>query len=301
MARVFIDFKQDIIDPQRALKILENCPYDNQRRLNHAHIAEIVDLMRKGTFETTTLSFCSLQKSPHNFLLLDGQHRLWAVVESGKPYTFRCQFDSVSDMEEMGRLYASLDAGLIRNMRQRLQALDGGEHTPDHLAQVGGCVLFIEHGFETSAIKKKPDWKNPQVRLAKFRQWEEEYDLLSECMMGASSKVRKQFMRAGSLSVFLVAARFCPVQTRMLANEIGDNANLEKFSAAWHYHNFFLDRELPDWPQYARYVAAMWGAHYRGKTVQKLYSREAGQPMLIAGTPYDGKIERPCLAKNGHR
>ena len=92
------------IAPQEALFLLENL-HDNQRTLRTKAVSILEKEMRQGTFKLSTDAILILRGKLGN-----GQHRLTAVVQSGKPQ----QFLVLKTNDES--IYKVLDCGMRRTI-----------------------------------------------------------------------------------------------------------------------------------------------------------------------------------------
>jgi len=94
------------VTPEQAAKWLEE--NTKNRPLCHAHVQRLAEDMRARRWQLTHqgIAFDS------NGLLLDGQHRLWAIVEAGVPITFQVFFNEPPDSRlviDAGKRRSNLD------------------------------------------------------------------------------------------------------------------------------------------------------------------------------------------------
>jgi len=299
MFRKFIRESEELVDPDRAGKILANCAYDRQRNLARMHVRFLADMMRSGKFIPCELQLCSTRSDPDTFVLLDGQHRLAAIVECQIPQLLRFCYLQVQDMKEMGELYASIDSGRLRSLNQRIHAVKSTQAPTSDIALVGAAALFVEQGFVSAhIIRNDIKFRSPIDRVALFEEWHDEYCVIKESLAGASHGISKLFWRTAGVAVFLVASRFQAVRARELLCQIGDNDMLIKQSPSWQFINNlntkFRGGGRGHWASYARFVATIWNAHYQGKDqIIVLNARREDLPIELMGTPFDGKTEQP--------
>ena len=100
-----------------------------QRSISQDAVAQYAADMRKGAWKFVPNLVISL--TPDGFIL-DGQHRLSAVVQSGIPQRFMIHFDG--DQSH----FSVIDRGRVRNQVQ--------------LASMGGCTFDL--GYHVSADRK---------------------------------------------------------------------------------------------------------------------------------------------------
>jgi hypothetical protein len=116
--------QQMTIDPEQALRWLDTCNTNN-RKVSDKHVQRLARDMAEGKW---VLTHAGIAFGPDN-TLLDGQHRLWAIVESGR--TVEMFVWRNVDPETM----IAIDCGKMRSMADILNiAGANGEVTNYHLA-----------------------------------------------------------------------------------------------------------------------------------------------------------------------
>ena len=106
--RPLIHSKIQVVTPEQATAWLEN-NYIGNRKVNTRRIQQWVGAMERGEWRITGQGLIF----DWDGFLLNGQHRLRAVVELGKPVEFYCTFNE--DPEN----FKIMDSGLPRSMKDR--------------------------------------------------------------------------------------------------------------------------------------------------------------------------------------
>lgn len=79
------------ITPAVAQEMLKESAYNRQRPLSQSRVAWYADEMRNGTFEDgSSMTICELNQKQ---ILINGNHRLHAIVRSKKNSYVRCDGD----------------------------------------------------------------------------------------------------------------------------------------------------------------------------------------------------------------
>ena len=108
------EYKRMMISPEVALRILGN-NYESNRRINKGNILRIEDEMKSGNFWSENGQTITITKSGK---LLNGQHRLTAIVNTGVtlPFLLAIVDDEDADVD----LFSTIDIGLPRKPMQML-------------------------------------------------------------------------------------------------------------------------------------------------------------------------------------
>jgi hypothetical protein len=89
-----IKFDVRVITPDEAASILAAVPPGVNRKISHGRVVEIADDMTEGRWMTQTGE--SIKFDTDN-ILIDGQHRLAAIVRAQVPIEMACVFDVIRD------------------------------------------------------------------------------------------------------------------------------------------------------------------------------------------------------------
>ena len=114
------------IDPTQAAQMLIDYPYERQRTVNRHYVGYYAQMMTNGEWVEGTEIAIAYAPNGDGHLhghLVNGQHRLMAVVEAGVPIDFTTKTFVCDDDEEIAKLYGMIDTGRSRNMGDYLRAL----------------------------------------------------------------------------------------------------------------------------------------------------------------------------------
>jgi hypothetical protein len=195
------------VTPALAEAWLTDMKYADQRALSQEAVDRIATLMKRGKFSQRT--YIRIANLNGQRLLLDGQHRLWAVFDSGVPTTFVVVEESAKTDEDVAWIYGNIDIGKRRSKAE----LFGPLHLPDEFGlsrgdveslgsaiafMVGGCVKFRDRDtpLPTDLLLERMRLYAPYAR--------QYVGLLDGCL----ARVRKGAMRAPTLSVAMLTLRY---------------------------------------------------------------------------------------------
>lgn len=109
------------VNPALAKRILTTKLWDRQRPVRKRTVVNYAKQMTKGYWEP--MSVIRFAVVGGNEYLVDGQHRLEAVVESNTTQEFVVIKQEVTDFDKVAKVYSSLDRGLSRTSFDQLHAL----------------------------------------------------------------------------------------------------------------------------------------------------------------------------------
>lgn len=105
------EFKQ--IDPQEAARILSQNQYERHRRILPRHVSYLAEEMRRGNFQpTATIVFAEDDRG--GLRLMNGQHVLSAIVESGAVVGLPVSVLQAKTDEDIADIYSAIDRHIRR-------------------------------------------------------------------------------------------------------------------------------------------------------------------------------------------
>lgn len=189
-----------------ATQWLETMKYDHQRSIRQRHVEFLADEMRRERFiQGTQIRFVSLGGQR---MLVDGQHRLWAVVTSEIPQYFSVLTTRVENKEEAAWIYGNTDVGMRRTGSDLHGALDLENEfriTKTQLAAFSASIIYMTAGclrINKSIVTHRDDIVRLMRLYAPFaRQY---FDLTIDC----EKRVGISLRRAATMGVGLLTMRF---------------------------------------------------------------------------------------------
>lgn len=141
------------ITPDIAKEILDNHNFIKQRSINKHKLVELCSYMRDGTFQPFTSSV-NFSVEDNKSTLTDGQHRLSAIIETKKTYSFSILVTTIPAKEiypvtDRGKPRSLIDAIRSANYSQKM----GLSETATRKIAVG--VRMIVHGYGVSQSRPR--------------------------------------------------------------------------------------------------------------------------------------------------
>lgn len=279
-----------LVTPQMAIAILAATKFSGQRRLQTHHVDKWAMMMIEDRGEFLQYQGISFGRLNGTLYLLNGQHRLNAVVKSGRSTGFDFTIYECADAAELARYYARFDSEHLSRSLKDIVANDllvGKDFPAAYLARVCEAVSFIECRFKNvSSRKMSGAARIKERRLEGAHTWEREARLYRSFAKGASVMATQRFFSAGPLAVAMVTLRYQPEQAedfwkRAIKNDglrIGDPARA--LLEAWKRHGVKWTRY-----QFGHLAAVAWNAAFEDQNLQIIRLPKEGE-IFIAGTPY---------------
>lgn len=138
------------VTPQMARRLLHDNVYPKQRGVNTQRVDQYRrDIEGDDWTPGTVLKFAVLDGKNY---MINGQHRLQAIILSGTPIEM-VRIDMEAETEdELAKLYYNEDMGLPRSFGQMFRSLEVGDKlgVPDYLARrAGHAINLIKYGWKS--------------------------------------------------------------------------------------------------------------------------------------------------------
>lgn len=298
--------KEELVTPAIADRWLKLGKFKHQRKMNDAHVEELVEEMLANEFEPgTTINIAELLNSTA-FLLTNGQHTLQAIVDSGKPQWLTIVRRHVKTLNEAGESYSRLDIQAIRRPAQRLRALNLPEIEKLSDQQCSSLIsaiklLLAEFEHKPSATIAGKRRGPPRAIFKSAKRWAEgirEYrepikKYLSALDYASDGNQKRRMMRSSVWAVALATLRYQPNKAwnywASMAAEDGLRSNdPEKRTINWLRGNKGGSGGVS--VKQAKYFAYGWKAYFEERSIGSLRALEpdlAG--VTIVGTPFKAR------------
>lgn len=211
------------ITPDLAARWLETMQYDHQRTVRQHWVEYLSEEMQRGRFQQNTqLHVAYLKGKAH---LIDGQHRLWAVITAGLPQSFTVLETHVQTEEALGWLYGQTDVGLRRTAADLYSALDLPAEIGLAASQInalssaiafmyGGCVRY------DAGTGKRLHRDDLLKTIRLYAPYAREY---YEIASGAGREMVAAIKRSPTFALALLTLRFAaPIAERTGAPPVAD-------------------------------------------------------------------------------
>lgn len=273
-------------------RVLQVCQYDHQRVVNDRHVAVLSDLMTRGQWQPKSqLDFAVLNGK---FILVNGYHRAYAQVRSGKPIEWSVVFHSVKSEAELRSLYFAFDTNIrIRGTHDILRA---NEFADTHgLGRVMSEALYRAVPYIASSFETNPKRKNYLVekqvdrRLQLASEYAKAAARFEACLEGLGGSRRKKLLSGAVVAVAVITLRFQSARAWEFWAGVANNDGLKRGDPRQALINDMMTRTgaANKLMAFAPSIIA-WNAFYDERELRLIKVLDSFAP-IIDGTPFDGK------------
>lgn len=271
------------ITPEIAAKFLETNTYERQRPLNNGHVMELAGQMRDGLFTHNDIVIGKLMQGDGKSYILNGQHTLWAIVESGVTLTLPVITYWVDTEEELNDIYTTIDTHKKRNLRDgfRAQGLDAElELELNELGRIASAVQLMLDGFSNS--KRKVD----KLRMMDaIKEWVPAYKAFIAVV---TAEMRKRVLRRGVLAIALITFKKSPAKAAEFWDQVMRDDGLPQYEPRKVLNKWLLmtgaeDGRTTTEPDFeSRIVAMCWNRWCKQEEIRQLRA-DVDKPLTLTG------------------
>ena len=204
------------ITPEEAQSLVDTLQYEHQRAVRKHHVNFLEGEMRRGDFiQDTQIRIAVLGNTRY---LVDGQHRLHAVIQSGMSQCFQIVETHVRDSDELANLYGRLDVGMKRTAADLYRSLDLSEKygiTKSHINHLSAAITFMRLGCKGKGPKAKVHQSDMLHYMEMYMPYVHQF---VDITMGCEQSITFPAWRTATLAVVLLSLRF----SQPLADQRGD-------------------------------------------------------------------------------
>lgn len=283
----------EFITPEMAVKWLQNYPYERQRDMYGPHVDELVYVLQQQQYSLQGVILC---KYSDQWRVTNGQHRLQAIVKSGIgtwEVVIRKDMDEAATADE----YSRTDRGKRRQVADALRAHGlGSEYdlTPIQVNLISAGVGLILSGFSYTkpAIRNRLHLNNQDTRVHEVEKWLPAGARFFKTIREPMHKRYRPLVLAATLSVALVNFHYTPERAEDFWFKVAHEESMELDDPAQALLGVFARRveERSKAPVWARLVSGCWNAFLDGRHLAQPSTRNFDQPIVIAGSPYKGRL-----------
>lgn len=287
-SKVYLKSEMTMVTAETARLLRDTCHFSRQRQLSESHIERLADEMDRGSFiPGTQIAFGVFPDK--RMVILNGNHTLEAVAQSGVPIALTFTYIPVKDEDDVGRIYAQYDIHRVRSWGDAYKAYGFTENMPTYWASPIGTALGVIMARFDSAIAKDPVLKSREVRALVMRRYAKQSAQLMELVEGVATQNLKLFRRGGVLSVALETLRYQPSMASEFWRGFLLDDGLKTGDPRKTLLNYLRARtgatNRGDRDQQSRACALAWNASFKGRKLEIL--RPAYMiDIRIEGTPW---------------
>ena len=260
--------------------------YKHQRPLKARLVTRYAQCMSMGTFrDHTPVSFAVLDGAP---ILVNGQHTLSGIAQSGKPMLLQLELIRVSSFSEISTLYSTFDVGGVRTTFDAIVGLHeelGLEKKESRSLSVAVKLLMLGLKARTNGLSAKleRDIKDHAYVRAFMRDWKFEAGAYFTAIRPALSVDRELFMRGGVVATAMVTFRCCPDLAEIFWGVAAGDDGLRKGDPRkslvnWLRANGASGKSVND--QHKACIAC-WNAFFNERQLTKVFTKPESSSQLL--------------------
>lgn len=273
-------------------RVLQNCGYEHQRSISERHVAVLADLMRRGRWNPKSqIDFAVLEG---RYILINGYHRAYAQVRSGKSIVWNIALHPVKTEADLRSLYYAFDTNIrARGSRDILKAAEFGDTTG--LTGDIADSLYRAVPFLASKFMINPKMRNFLVekavdqRLALAAEYAKAAAKYYACLDGLTGGRKKKFLGGAVTAVAVATLRFQSQTAWEFWAGCAANDGLKRGDPRLALFNDMLVRTVRgSSPESFAPAIIAWNAWFEDRELRIIKVTEHFTP-AIEGTPFDGK------------
>lgn len=137
------------ITPEKAIRWLEDTEKSEEvrnRGISESNVSLFAENMTRGTWEVSHQGVALYRHGSNRWVVLDGQHRLWAIVKAAIPVNMMVARYENGNIEEAIEIMKTFDRGQKRNLGQVLKIASGVERGSTRASVVRYLLAFLKGG-----------------------------------------------------------------------------------------------------------------------------------------------------------
>lgn len=289
-----------VITPELAGKWLDRYKADVQRPMRQLWVKTLAEAMAAGEFDTNDpIQIRLLDGEAH---LIDGRHRLNAIVRSGLPQTLFVVTDVVKKKEDLYNAFRRVNQGLRVTNLDYCIAMGLDTETGLSRWQLARCIAatpFIVRGFSRQGIGEEV---TIDTRIKVLREYSESAGYFFESTVGGDWMMWNPLSWGAVVAVGLVTFQESAIQygfdkvadfwngiARMKFGEDDPRGSVSKmflrYSPPGSKNAKRVESRPSEW--IARYVASCFNAWVDDRYIESARP-DIGRPIVIKGSQYKG-------------
>ncbi|SNY95537.1 hypothetical protein [Halomonas sp. hl-4] len=277
--------------PGIAWRILDELNFEGQRKVKKARFEARLNAIRSGTWDAQMSTILIAVLPNGAMVLIDGQHRLYAIYTHDAPVPTGIKLVNARDDEHLKRLYALCDMKDSSRTESELLSASG-------LAEIIGikfktaevllkAVAIIENRMEPELRGSgKEPLRQFDFRSEKAAYWEREAREFDEVLAIADAPLRAKLRRAGTMAVALYTLKHSREKALRFWKGMAENDGLRKHDPRSRLLTDLLTRSIAHGStrQSVQQPAVAWNAFFEGRDLKIIKCIE-GSDIVIQGTP----------------
>jgi hypothetical protein len=278
----------ETITPEIAAEWLSKNTFENQRKVLGRHVKFLTETIRQGQFDTGS----PIRFAVHNNTnwLVDGQHRLSAIIASGIP-SIECVVIKThcQEQQDVAELYARIDRGRGRSLVDALRGLgltNSGVLNRTQINLLGAALTLISIDLRGHINGADYESRSPEFRAKLISEWEQEGRQFFSTTDGSPDG--RLFNRREVIAIGLITF----ADAHEMALQFWRGAAMDDGLSATdpRKHLLRIIRTVPiasnGIGMLAHSVAVCWNAWQRGDEMKIVRVADVRAPVKLLGTRY---------------
>jgi hypothetical protein len=268
--------RTELVTPEIAEAWLQK-QFGGQRNMRDHHVILLAGEMERGTFVPhNAITFAVVGEDRY---LIDGQHRLNAVIKYGKPVPMPILDIPANSKDEVRRLYGNIDQGLRRSATDAIRAMGLADEfglAERRVQRMSGALRAVATRFtditaggsRAESRKQRILTRSNAVNTTLLRAWKDEIHRYYEIVEGGEPSVVAMFERAAVLGCALLTIRYAPVEAEDFWSEAARDDGLSANDPRKRFIVWLREEKKPKSSEIARAFAVCWRNYLRGSELK---------------------------------
>lgn len=284
-----------VLTPQTAQRIVEELNFPGQRRVEPTRVKNRLLWLTSGRW-SHAFSITLARLPDGRLWLVDGQHRLHAIVLYGQPVKVRIIVHDVESEEEARALFAGFDrSDSVRTNQQMLNAAQLAERaglSKNMTASLYKAVPLLMQGL----LSGRGQWtqtefaasRQVEAKMDELLQWADEARMYEADIKVADNFIKRKLMGAGCMAVALMTYRHQPQRAHEFWHGLAEDDALPKHDPRKRLIADFMERRLNSGSAMQPVFQPMlaWNAWNEGRELKIIRIRDNTR-LNLWGTPLE--------------
>ncbi len=230
------------------------------------------------------------------WVMIDGQHRLHAIVRAGKPMELIvCWWTTDRTLEEVRLSYIRTDQNKIRNIADAIRATGSEGAAALNNVQMKLLVASMSHllsNFQRILTADRAILREKMDLLKLAVSWAPEARMFFEDITGADTDMGHAIRRGIIMAVALATYADAQAKARKFWRNVASRDGLRSEAPELRLGDFLMKTPVKGSSvlEYSRRIAVYWNAYYNGRTLRIPSTIDVRDPIRLDGTRYDGTV-----------
>jgi hypothetical protein len=276
-------------------KIYLSFLYKYQRNLRKDHVTFLASEMKRGNFTDSKIDVGVLDGAER--MLLNGQHTLNAIIESGVTLDLSVIEHYAQNEEDLKRLYETFDTQHRRTYVDSMRVYELANElgmTETAVSDLGAALVWARCNFGIDKQVRNSITFQDRRNWSRFWKWE--MNAVLDAIKPCERNVRTTILKQSVLSVALITMRYQPEKAFSFWRQVAWQDGLKQYDPRQTILRYLLttvrshqyDIEKTRAPDISRAVALAWNAYMEKRVWRYVLIRDRGKLMTLSGTPYNG-------------